>query len=512
MKGSTRIFWLLFGLCIAVPVGLWIAPGTRWAVDGQARKAFGRIDWTILGLRRDDAGDAWMTPDFYDRLPSGTGRDARLTRASNVMEHGRLDGMFAAAKQNWNDSLFLSAYLLKASFDAHTPPPYVDPKWDDAKDLLTLNQAVREKNTSTWLNMIQACEEGMRLEPGNAFCPALAASLADATGDRPATIRYLAIAGRCPAWNDHAAELTAIYRRAMVREFGYLGWEAIEYLAVTPSAWRIDLLNFARSVARWPEDAAGIEARRNLIHVAELAYRSNGSFWGGLTAPSGAGLIAIGLADYGGLPHRGPRSVMREAVLEHLDQMSGILAPGGRAATDAQLREMVAATDFHEARNSGEYGLPPPLDEETGDSLSYAITTFGVGAMILTVMIALLLLIPVASLARRLPERWAPAAAMPALAAAAFGICQLPFLFGHEPARFWTIAAFSLFYLLLSIVAARPRPRKGDDGGRCPRSISVDLGHPQADGLRCRNRPLPVPPRSGHRLCRAPPRISLSAE
>ncbi|HTQ08531.1 MAG TPA: hypothetical protein VMI31_00525 [Fimbriimonadaceae bacterium] len=448
--GRARRALIVFWSLIALPLVLWLVPATRWAANGQARRAFGRIDWTTFGVASGDIEDGWWYADYYDRQPIGESRDARLVRASNVLGNERIDAAYPSARANWNDPQFLANYLLEASQWA----PVRSVK-GASEDLRKWIEDQKREHRTDWLRVRKVCDQGMRLEPDNAFFPALAAAACDGLDDQPGALAYLRRAGGCRQWNDHAAEITAIRRKVMLSQFGYRGWEGWSFLAVWPSSWAPDLHSLARDVAYLPFDATGIEARKDLIQIAELAYAADASSYYGSSSASGSGVIVAGLASSGANSST-PLSVRREAQLGQIHRMSVVLAPDSPGELEGRLREMLAATDFTSARNFADFHLPPGPYSDPGDVISIPITEYGIGAMILAAGLALLLLIGAAGLAMRLPKAWIPGAALPGVAAAfvaaGAAVSEL-----RDPTAAAILAGYAVVYLVVGILSARSR-------------------------------------------------------
>ena len=444
-----------FWACLALLVLLWLLPATRWAVDGQSRRAFDRIDWPALGLKQDDSAVASMYPDFYDRPASGATRDAELSRAIDPVRSFKLGPIRSAASRHWDDALFLSAYLLVACERAPIPSQRLS-RWHTREDI----EKHRTRFRADWLKMRGVCDQGILLEPKNAFYPAVAAAVADATGDRKAAYAYLALAGACPTWNDHAADLTAILRRTRRLEFGCRGWDAWRILNIGPDLWKKDLNSLAVSVAAAPADEAGIQARRDLIHVAELAYKTDGSAYGDRSAAAGASAIVKGLATYGPPEDDDKLTVRRERLQQRVSELSRLVSPKAAETTERRLREILTAGDFAYLRNNPKYNLPPDTYQNSGDVISVPITEYGVGAMIVAALTALLVLILVSGIALRLPRAALPLPMMPGLAAGMCFFASLPFLGWREFDGLWIVAEIGVFYLLLGGLALFDRLRQ----------------------------------------------------
>ncbi|MFI5386221.1 MAG: hypothetical protein ACHQ50_08885 [Fimbriimonadales bacterium] len=446
---------ILLGICLGIPILLWLLPVTRWAVVSSFRRAFGTIDWQALGMKPSDGGDAWSMPDFYGERPAGSDREATLTWAANVAQMPKLTPALAAARLNPDDVLFQANYLLLAC-------QWVPMTRGRAitRDNLEWNAKMRAEHHGDWLAMREACDQASRLEPGNAFFPVVAGAASNALGDRDASLRYLAEAGRRPDWNDHAGELTAIYRRTMLRAFGYRGWEGWGYLAVPSAPWWRDLFFFSVDIAKLPLDSAGIQARQDMIHVADLAYRTDQSSWGDQSSAYGASLIVAGLADYGTASIGDFNSKSREQMLGNLAEISRKLAPQNPAALDSHLKEMLAAFDFAGARGSEEFRLPPDPYEQPTDVVYIPYQAYGIGAMALAGLASLLALMAVSFALGRLPERLLPVPARDGLAVTGLLAWMIPLLRDGYPEWALVIGCFAGFFLLVGCVSLAPRLRK----------------------------------------------------
>lgn len=308
-------------------------------------------------------------------------------------------------------------------------------------------------------SMRKACDQGMQLEPKNAFFPAVGAAVAAGAGDREAALGYLARAGECPAWDDHAADLTAVQRRTMLWQFGYKGWNAWQMLRVRPHLWRTDLTTLGVKVASFPIDEAGIQARSDLIHIAELAYEGDSSGFGDLSSASGAASIVKGLATYGPLNDNAKLWERRETQQRHISELSKLVSPKSVADTEQRLREVLAAGDFATLRANPAYDLPPDPYIETGDVIYHPITQYGVGAMVLAAFAAMIVLILVSQLLCRLPKAFLPPPALPGLASGLCFFACLPFLPWEEGDGQRIIVEIGLFYLLLAGMALHARLR-----------------------------------------------------
>ncbi|HWA81826.1 MAG TPA: hypothetical protein VG820_00220 [Fimbriimonadaceae bacterium] len=430
----------IFAICCAVPFLLSALPSTRWIVDCHLRATLGRIHVEALGFKQSDLREGWAE-DVYDQEPTGPDREARLTRFGYQL--GRLDDQadYSTFKQNENDSLFVAAYVLRASH-AEIPEPRIPP--DNAEEVARHNREVAVKNRVAWHHLRVACEQGMRLEPDNAIYPAIGAAMAQALDDKQQILEFLARAGKCSRWEDHTGELTAIYRRAMRREFGYRGAYALGnvFAFALPSR---NLIRLAHGVAKWPMDPTGIEARRDILRFARVGYAAG-------DRPSDFGRIVSGLAAYGPAPRRPSLSVARHLCLANLHEISLAVAPNESASTEALVREMVAAGDFSSAHGASlDYD---PLSDPywTGPTDWWGMLTFPEGAgqnaflygsVLFASLVSGALLIALFSAGRLLPS---PASVtMPFVAASAASLIRL---FDRWDGLEVAIAAsFAAFYL-----------------------------------------------------------------
>jgi hypothetical protein len=445
-----RIAWALFGLCLAFPFVLLFFPGTGWVVKNHLRTAFARPDWTQLGMKEDDGWEAMSLGDYYDRPPTGSDRDSRLTQFGyNFNSH--VENQFDLVKENWNDSLFLAIYTARASQFAYVPGRLPDPGSKYYNDALESMRKRQQLYHETWLHVVEACEQGEKLEPRNGFFPAYAANFADALGLRDRTIQNLARSRGCTTWDDHAPEIRQIWKRVLLKQYGYRGRLALDLVDTTYWPWVARLRPFAEHIANWPS----AQPRRDFLKLTILAYRNAARYY---EISSAAQLVNAAL----GCSYDDQEHLTR---VERRDKVLGLVAaigPDSESKTadglPATLREMIASSDFGQARSKMEVENPVPERswwEEWFEPSSFPFNAVP-GIILTSTLFVLLFSIPALSMFRLLPERSGPPAGAPALAAAA--ACLLRLDWQNWNTRDLGIAgAFALFYLITARLSTSKR-------------------------------------------------------
>jgi len=336
-----KIGWILFGLCLAFPVVLACLPATGWIVKSDARVATGLSNRNFLGFKDSDAWDAVAAGDCFEKAPEGFNRESRLCAVGCDSNSIDLTASYDITRKNWKDVDFLAAYILRCSPYAWIPihtPKKSDGGYPEAMDRSSpLFRTQRE----TWIRMRDASDQGARLEPSNAFFPAVSAALSEALDERGRALENLEKCSYCPAWNDHAAQLTTTFRKVLLARFGYRGWAAIGNARVEGRWIRQMLTALSDEISRMPLDYQGVRTRRHMLQVAAVSYEAAASF-----EDVDLSSRMVNRIVWSGAAKQMTQAQARKAVLSHIHTISLLVSTGDPLQTAKGFTELVAAQDF----------------------------------------------------------------------------------------------------------------------------------------------------------------------
>ena len=227
---------LLVGMicCFAMPVVLAFLPSTAWFVRNSAR-----VIPYYLEIRRvpDFPGniDSDLTTAYEWKYPipaDGPGFDLHL--AYLLDENGdraiKVEALRQWVLQNPHSGLLIAAYLGRASAVwrvGERSPGSGDTYVRYLKALVDADE-LRQKNSRHWDEIVAIAKLGRSAEPENAAFPLYEAIYEFALGQEDQSLRTLHVAACCRSYSDYHAEINALLRQDVVRQWGYRGTEFVE--------------------------------------------------------------------------------------------------------------------------------------------------------------------------------------------------------------------------------------------------------------------------------------------